>query len=358
MYVYEYVRMAHDIAGFVHLHSIMEVATLRSLRTSKADQDFYNKWDLQIFKLELRLADIYLALNRLNDAEKTYRQCATAFEQSCGPSSLEALKSYRGLGSTLQEKGDFHGAKKLLVHVIQGFELALPNDHSDIVHAIESLARTESRMGNYVEAVTLYQKVLAKYVRDHGDKYASVRRIRDAMAVSFVRQKRFEEARLQFEALVELIEPVEGSNDPYVLRVQAYLAMTYLRQGELLKAKDLFTSVIDGHDTVLEKRNYGLAWSLLGMAQVLLSLKEYAEARQALVPSLSAFRAQSKSIPAKDIPRIMEGVRFIDQHIRQEGWSSVLGSALSDFAALSADDEPTTLQAIATYNTPSIHFEL
>ena len=358
----EDIKRWRRIALFFGSHCRYHEAEKHYERTLREARILYSKTDPRLLEIELHLAGLYTMLERLNEAEELYRQCATELEQS-GSSSLALFDCYLGLAHVLKRK-DFDGEQQLLSYAEQKFESFVSKDDAKLFSITKALATTESETGNFSEAEASCRGILAHHVRDHGEKDHRVLLVRHELASTYFLQGRFAEARLEFESLIALWEQDTGGDHPLVLKFKQALAWTYLKQGELLRAKDLFNSVVDGFDKVLGKANRKSALSLLSMGGVLIHLHEFAEAREALVRSLDAFRAQPPGLWGDKIAVIIKLAAFINQQIGKERYPPVLAAALSEYPASLKTRSPTAFdprqhddveRGRAMYRIRSIH---
>jgi len=126
------------------------------------------------FKRLENFAELYLSVNRPEDAEQLYRDCAATAQRAGGPDTVDGASCIIRLANIMKEFGRYSEAAPLYQRATAIYERTLGPDHQWTVLARSSLVTMALELGRYTEAEALDKRVLAIDEKRLGPNHADV----------------------------------------------------------------------------------------------------------------------------------------------------------------------------------------
>lgn len=171
------------------------------------------------------LADLYVATDRLDDAEELYRKAEGIlygrFRAEANSHPLMAsLQHDRGV--IYERRGEHEEAAKAFEEARESFAESFSTKHRHYGTATSSLARVKARLGELSEAVALYEEAIA-IATAVGDELKIAHR-NGALARIYEQQGAIDEARTRLETAHRIYLGQLGSDHPKTTRIAARLS--------------------------------------------------------------------------------------------------------------------------------------
>ncbi|KAF7334934.1 hypothetical protein MVEN_02243100 [Mycena venus] len=166
------------------------------------------------------------------------------------PETLEAMEN---LASTQYKLGDYRSARdfKLRVVVLEKRRIVLGEDHPDTVTTMENLGTTYERLGDFKHAESLLIQVLEKRREVQGEENPQTLWTMGKLASTYRNLGRFKEAeKLQVQVLKKQREAV-GEDHPDTLDTMSNLANACCQSGQLNEAEILLIQVLKTRKEIL-----------------------------------------------------------------------------------------------------------
>ena len=154
-----------------------------------------------------------------------------------------------------------------------GRGVALP-----LARDLARLAALYRREGQLARGAACAEESLALYVLILGDEHADTLESKAMLAEILFEQGKFDEARLQQEAVLEARERMLGAGAPATLAASTALAATLAQLGQYPEALALQDVVIDSHERLLGSEHLATVESLAVRADILVTAEELEQA--------------------------------------------------------------------------------
>lgn len=161
------------------------------------------------------------------------------------------------------------------------------------------------------ESVALHVLMLGE---EHGDTLAS----KAALAEVLYEQGRFDEARLQQQAVLEARERMQGAGAPATLEASTALAATLAQLGQFPEALALQDAVIDSHERLLGGEHLATVESLAVRADILVHAEQLEQAGQ-LLERVMTLRARLLGTDHADTVRTRKALALAHHRLKENG---------------------------------------
>ena len=186
-----------------------------------------------------------------------------ALEVLLGPDHPDALASRNNLAGTYESVGRLIEAIALFERVLADSIRVLGEDHPSTLTTRDNLAGACKSEGRLAEAIALYEQVLADRSRVLGEDHPDTLASRNNLAGAYREGGRFTEAIALYEQLLADSIRVLGEDHPNTLTSRNNLAGAYHAAGRLAEAITLFERVLadsirilgENHARTLASRN-------------------------------------------------------------------------------------------------------
>ncbi|KAJ6459222.1 P-loop containing nucleoside triphosphate hydrolase protein [Mycena sanguinolenta] len=162
-----------------------------------------------------------------------------------GPDGLDTLRAMNNLANTYHRLGQFEEAEKLQVEVLEKRRRLLGEDDLDTVIAMRNLAATYPRLGRFEDAEKLEVIVLEKQRKLLGDDHPDTLDAMRNLAITYHKLEQFEEAAKLYIAVVEKWKQLAGDDHPKTLAAMHGLANTYDALGHFEEVEKLEVVVLE-----------------------------------------------------------------------------------------------------------------
>ena len=186
-----------------------------------------------------------------------------ALEVLLGPDHPDALASRNNLAGTYESVGRLIEAIALFERVLADSIRVLGEDHPNTLASRNNLAHAYHAGGRFTEAIALFERVLADSIRVLGEDHPSTLTSRDNLAGACKSEGRLTEAIALYEQVLPDRSRVLGEDHPDTLASRNNLAGAYRERGRLIEAIALFERVLadsirvlgEDHPNTLASRN-------------------------------------------------------------------------------------------------------
>ncbi|KAJ6459265.1 hypothetical protein C8R45DRAFT_942293 [Mycena sanguinolenta] len=162
-----------------------------------------------------------------------------------GPDGLDTLRAMNNLANTYRRLGQFEQAEKLQVEVLEKRRRLLGEDDLDTVSAMHNLAATYDEHGRFEDAEKLQVIVLEKRKKLLGDDHPYTLDAMHNLALIYHDLEQFEEAAKLRIVVVEKRKELAGDDHPKTLAAMHDLARTYEALGRFEEAEKLQLVVLE-----------------------------------------------------------------------------------------------------------------
>ena len=220
-----------------------------------------------------------LQLKRVGDlagAEREAKRAIEMVEKQQGPESVLGGHMMLLLSSIYFANSKFLQASILQRKVIKIYEGALDNAHPNFISAINNLALSYRELGQYEQAIQLFQKSLdlseAKKDKNNDENIAATT---SNLAVTYSYLAKYDIAIHMHQHAVELYEKNFGLEDARTATGINNLAEAYRLSGEFGTAVKLHQKVLAIRERLLGREHIDVAISLSNLASIRQDLGQY-----------------------------------------------------------------------------------
>ena len=178
-----------------------------------------------------------------------------ALEVLLGPDHPDALASRNNLAGIYESVGRLIEAIALFERVLADSIRVLGEDHPNTLASRNNLAHAYHAGGRFTEAIALFERVLADSIRVLGEDHPSTLTSRDNLAGACKSEGRLAEATALYEQVLPDRSRVLGEDHPDTLASRNNLAVAYREGGRLIEAIALFERVLADSIRVLGKEH-------------------------------------------------------------------------------------------------------
>ncbi|KAF7509591.1 hypothetical protein GJ744_007629 [Endocarpon pusillum] len=287
--------------------------------------EIFGRWEMPTLDAKDQLILIVRELGLFNLAEATAREVKRHRKRKLGIENELTLKSYRVLSLTLEDQGQYTEALRYAEKALKGFQdLHGATDplHPDILISMYRLGASCELIGNFSKSETLLaqalqglkqrgqgetqhasevlhrlshlQRGLGNYRESEESAIASMKLRRELLGSdhpdttkayfsagwSILCQERYQESAAVFTAVVQVCNQKVGAHHAYTYTASYFLAESLKGLGEFGQAKELHSRVLLGRKKALRSHHPDILTSQVGLAGVLLILRDFKEAEQ------------------------------------------------------------------------------
>ena len=268
-----------------------------------------------------------------------------ALEVLLGPDHPDALASRNNLAGTYESVGRLIEAIALFERVLADSIRVLGEDHPNTLASRNNLAHAYHAGGRFTEAIALFERVLADSIRVLGEDHPSTLTSRDNLAGACKSEGRLTEAIALYEQVLPDRSRVLGEDHPDTLASRNNLAGAYRERGRLTEAIALFERVLADSIRVLGEDHPNTLASHNNLAHVYQATGHLNEAITLLEQSLQ----DSTRILGEDDPQttsvrndLADAYRWAN---RTNDAITLFKQAVDDRIHALGEDHPRTLSA-------------
>ncbi|WEF33504.1 tetratricopeptide repeat protein [Pseudoduganella chitinolytica] len=174
------------------------------------------------------------------------------------------------------------------------------------------------REGQLERAVACAEESLALHVLMLGEEHGDTLGSKTVLAEVLYEQGRFEEARLQQQAVLEARERMQGAAAPATLEASTALAVTLAQLGQFPEALALQDAVIDSHERLLGDEHLATVESLAVRADILVHAEQLEQAGL-LLERVMTLRARLLGTEHADTVRTRNALALARHRLKESG---------------------------------------
>ena len=197
-----------------------------------------------------------LKQGKFNEAEGNFRRMLTIYERRLGPDHEYTAAALNSLALVLERMGDYAGAETLLRRSLAISEKKLGRNHPDTATTLSNLGRVLDSQGKFAAAST-----------GKADPSKLTARAQDA-----VREGQFNEAETLQEQVLAIHLKALGENNATTANSMSNLGFVYTLQGKYVEAEKLYRRSLAVRENVLGPDHPDVAANLNNLAKVLMEL--------------------------------------------------------------------------------------
>lgn len=155
------------------------------------------------------------------------------------------LEAKNGLAKVYEDQGDFPNAETLTNEVLAMEKATLGEEHPNVLTTMNNLAGIYRRQSRLTDAEALYKESLAKYRKLFGDDHLGTVSIMNNLGLVYETMGLYDEAELLLRAGLEISKKVLGTNHLNTLANMNNLAMLHESQGNFEQAEPHYLNAIE-----------------------------------------------------------------------------------------------------------------
>ena len=248
------------------------------------DQSFHDQPLIEA-RLRMTLGESFLSLGKANIASDQFRRARTIYTQHLGRDHPDTLDSMYGVARSDSDLGRYADALKLHQETLALRRAKLGLDHPDTLKSMNKTADSYFNLGRNTEAFRLCEETLALQKAtlgpDHPDTLGSM----NNLAGSYLKFGRYAEALKLYQDTLALRKAKLGPDHPKTLGSMNNLAAVYFSLGRYSDALTLCEETLalqkvklgaDHRDTLHSMWNVALCYKELGQYAEAVKLQEEA----------------------------------------------------------------------------------
>lgn len=301
--------------------------------------EIFGPWGMPTLEAKDQLIVIVRQLGEFNLAEATAREVKRYRKRKLGIKNELTLKSYRVLGVTLKDQGqyvealqyaekalkgfqDLHGAtdtlhldilismyrlgeayelmgdfsksKTLLAEALQGLKQRGQGETRPASEVLLLLSHLQRGLGNYRESEEIAIASMEMRRKLWGSDHPNTTKAYFSAGWSIQCQERYEESANVFMAVVQMCNQKVGAHHAYTYTASYFLAESLKGLGEFGQAKELHSRVLMGRKKALRSQHPDILTSQVGLAGVLLLLRDFKEAEELTLEVYNFLKKEGK----------------------------------------------------------------
>jgi tetratricopeptide (TPR) repeat protein len=194
------------------------------------------------------LGNLYLAEDKLAEAEAFLVQAMQGLRQTRGPIHPETLAAYAAVAQVRRGTEKLADAESLLLQAVQGFHQARLDQQPEAIAAMNDLGMV------------------------------------------YLDQKKSEQAEAVLERVVESLKNTQGIDHPHTLAAMSNLALAYDSLGKSAKSERAFTDVLEKQRALLGNNHPNTLMSMINLGNFCVYHSKGAQAEQLLLEALRGCR--------------------------------------------------------------------
>jgi len=195
--------------------------------------------------LRQTLARSYLALGRLNEAERQAQRVLSIYRSAASDHDAEYARAMATLGLVARQRGDLVPAELSQRNALTMLQAALGDDHPEVGYALHSLADTLALAGRLDEAEALLQEARAIHRAVHGPRHPDTAMSEYRLAETCAALGRLAEAERLHRAALTTREAALPAAHPDIERSLLALGRLLTRAGRPHEAQPLLERCLE-----------------------------------------------------------------------------------------------------------------
>jgi tetratricopeptide (TPR) repeat protein len=261
---------------------------MHHIREAKPDN---SNDDTKVANLELliiaSLASLYKSLNRFEEAEVRYYSILPRFEKVWGSEDIRTLLLLEQFASCLLSDGNHKEAEALYRRLLVSYIKVFGRDYPSVAKIQQKLAKTLQLEGRYARAEGFLQQALTATEKRLGKEHPGTIEVLMFLAQLKCYLRKFEEARVIYEGLLDSQPNTSGSRMGFEVRMN--LGVTYQYQKKYEKSESMYRETLD---SLGKQKGPKLQWEhelMLKLKALYVETKETKKAQQLLVEMQDKF---------------------------------------------------------------------
>jgi len=193
--------------------------------------------------LEFSLSQVFLQLNRIDEALRYQRISLETRESMLGPNDADTVASYYGYASTLRRAGQMAEAESYARIAVERSVAHVDPAHPSYARALEMLAIVLARTGRPVEAGGYMARSLELKREHEGPDSLFFGYGLHLLGMIYLQRERYADAVSLFEEAAPLFAKFQGEGSPFGLGSQAYAAQSAFALGRSAEALERLRKV-------------------------------------------------------------------------------------------------------------------
>ena len=286
------------------------------------------------------LARVLVAQTKHAGAADLFAATLPARETALGPGHADVLASRRGLADALHGLGRKEEAARLLAENLHWYESTLGPDHKRTLAARDDLATRYQALKDYAAATRLLEANRAHYQSRNPSPGLTLgldidrMRTESALATLYLKQGRHADAEHILAPLVEMFDKLTGPESPSSLGMREKLAEAYLGRGRDAEAIPLLESNIRVSERLFGARpssdllgtfaQLGLCPARLQLARAYGRAGQADKARAQLATAEQVFRAvltHAKGLPEDEMMKVAARMGLAEVLVAQKKYA-------------------------------------
>jgi tetratricopeptide (TPR) repeat protein len=191
---------------------------------------------------------------------------------------LDTATRLNDQAGSLENKGDYKGAERLLRRALAITEKALGPDHFDTAESLNNFALLLKHKGDYERAEPMYRRALAIYEKILGFEHPEIATTLNNLASLLKAKGDNEEAELLYQRALKINENVLGPDHPDTAQSLINLALLFKRKGDYEKAESMYHRALEINKKAFGFEHPETAATLNKLAGLLRTKKDYKSA--------------------------------------------------------------------------------
>jgi serine/threonine protein kinase len=242
-----------------------------------------------------RLGNVYLADQRLQEAEPLLVAAMEGLRRTLGPEHPEALAAANGVAVLHAAQGKLDESERLFLKVLETRRRVVGPDHDDTLETMVFLAELRQIQGDtigppeakardkYADAEALLTETLDAYQRRGEAEHPAALLARTYLAVIYNRLGRKTDADRLVSETLGVQRKVLGNKHPETLATMAHLGEMYWTQGKLKESESILREALEGCRSALDRNHETTEAALAGLTAVYSMQKDMARLGEVLI---------------------------------------------------------------------------
>jgi tetratricopeptide (TPR) repeat protein len=216
------------------------------------EADRFNQSDPRLGSTLNTAGLIYMADNKLKDAEPNFRRAVTVFEKAYGEKSLDAGNVGYNLGDCLRQQAKFDAAEPILRRTLEIYLAILGKDSPKVAQIYFLLGDTQRHLHSYEAAETNLKHAADMREVLNGMESTDLAAALNSLALCYTAENKYGQAEPLFKLSLNIREAKYGLNNQEVVdSLDNYAAM--LREAGRVNDGNKMTSLADAIRKNLKK---------------------------------------------------------------------------------------------------------
>ncbi|MBV8032127.1 MAG: tetratricopeptide repeat protein, partial [Betaproteobacteria bacterium] len=208
------------------------------------------------------LGAAHLKQGKFSEAEGDFRRMLTIYERRLGPEHEFTAAALNSLGLVLERLGDYAGAETVLRRAVAILEKKLGRNHPDTATTLSNLARVLDSQGKFAATVQSGAP---------GGKADDTARL-VSLAQQALARGEYRQAETLHDQVLAIHEKTLGPESPVTANSMSNLAFVYTLQGRFADAEKLYRRALAVREKALGPNHPDVATNLNNLARVLQEL--------------------------------------------------------------------------------------